>query len=142
MPRMKGHLLSPFLRLLYWPRTRRQKAREEEPTARSAHTSSFVTPPYSTLPSKAVQHEQQDYYDLAQRVRQLLPPSCNQVGPGDIQFLDAAPVASGGFSEVWRGSLRGLPVVVKSLRTYSSPEFNPGDVGIVRLRQSTRSRQC
>ena len=53
-----------------------------------------------------------------------------------VEIVDTAPFASGGSSEVWRGTFQGRPVAVKSLRCYSSPEFVPAEIGIVSLSRS------
>ena len=50
---------------------------------------------------------------------------------GDVRIIGRTP-----FSEVRQGSLPGLRVAVKSLRLYSSPEFNPAEVGIVSFHRS------
>lgn len=141
--RMNAFFLCHFFHFLYRPRMRRAKPQGEKvQTPHSADPSSFQPPQASTLPSKAVQHESRTYYDLAQRLRQLLPPNCNWLGSNDIRIIDTTAFSSGGFSEVWHGSLQGLAVAVKSLRCYSTPEFDPAEVGIVSHNQSGRSRRC
>ena len=114
--------------------SRRREAGAEGRDLQAAHSagaSSFQSPPGSTLLSEAIRHEPQNYYDLAQRYRQLLSLKCIWLGPDDVQITGTTAFSSGGFSEVWRGSLQGRDVVVKSFRCYSSPEFDPAEIGIV-----------
>ena len=125
-----------FLRLLHRPRAR--KLRNQAPVENPASTDSAVVSSYPTPPSNVIQHEHQAYYHLAQRLQQLSPPGCNWLGPDDVQIIDTAPNSSGSISEIWRGSMKGLVIAVKSLRCYSSPEFDPAEVGIVSLHRPAR----
>ena len=133
---MNTFFLAYILHLLR-PRTWTARAPREVPTTRSADDPTFFSPP------GAVSHTQiiRCYHDLAQRLRQLLPPTCTWLGSSDVQITDATAFSSGGFAEVWRGSIQGLPVVVKSFRCYSSPEFDSADIGIVSPRRSTQLGQ-
>ncbi|KAF9654070.1 kinase-like protein [Thelephora ganbajun] len=134
--------LCQFFRSLYRPRNRRAGPRREKiPTTYSSDATPFRSPPDSTRPSKPNQHESQSYYDLAQRLRRLLPLTFVWLGLGDIQFIATTPFSSGGFSEVWQGSLQGSLVAVKSLRCYSSLEFNPAEIGLRFLKEVWASSQ-
>ena len=99
-----------------------------------------VSPPLSstssTFPSGAIRNDSQSYYDLTKRLQKLSPPDLNWLGSDDVQIIDTAPFAAGGFSDVWKGTFKGRPVAVKSLRCYSSPEFVPAEIGIVSLSRS------
>ena len=101
------------------------------PVTQLATSSQHSSTTGSIFPSEAIWNDSQSYYELAQRLQKVLPPGLNRLGSGDIQIVDTQPFASGGFSEVWKGTLQGRPVAVKSLRCYSSPEFDPAKVGIV-----------
>ena len=57
---------------------------------------------------------------------------------GDVQILETSAFASGGFAELWRGSFQGQLVAIKSLRRYSSQEFDSAEVGIVSSYQPVR----
>lgn len=81
----------------------------------------------STLPTKVTQSR----HDLAQQLRPLLPPTCNWLSSSDVCIIDTTPFSSGGFAEVWKGSVQGLIVAIKSLRCYSSTEIDPAEVRIV-----------
>jgi len=140
---MKLSILFQFIHLLYRPRARRAKAETQGQGERTATTDSAIvpsdrSPPDPTPPSNALQHERQGYYDLAQQLRQISPPTCKWLEPDDVLIVETSAFSSGGFSEVWQGSLQGLAVAVKTLRCYSSPEFDPAEVGIVRLPRSMR----
>ena len=100
------------------------------------HFTPSRSPPDSTLPSTLIEHERKNYHELAQPLHRLLPQACNRLESSDVRITDRTPFSLGGFSEVWHGSLQGLRVAVKSLRLYSSPEFDPAEVGIVSPRQS------
>jgi serine/threonine protein kinase len=63
------------------------------------------------------------------------------LGAGDVQITETAPFSSGSFSDIWRGSFEGRDVVVKSLRCYSSPGFDPAEVGIRFLREAWASNK-
>lgn len=133
--RIPNNLCRRFLRR----RTKRSKAPREiapVPQFTSDHDSS--SPTTSTLPSEAAQNEPRFYQDLAQRLQQLFPPSLNWLGSSDVEILDTTAVSSGSFSEVWTGSLRGRLIAVKSLRCYSSPEFNSAEVEMVCCRGPAR----
>jgi len=108
----------------------RHRDRKMPPMYSTGAPSSGSTPD-SAPPHTDIPHKREDYYELAQRLHPLLPHTCNQLVSGDVQIIDTAPYALGGFSEVWGGSLQGRPVVVKSLRLFSCPEFDPAEVGIV-----------
>ena len=117
--------------------TKGSKAEREKvpPVQQSTdHHDPSSSPTASTLPTEATQNEPKFFRNLAQRLQQHFPPSLNLLGFGDVRILDATAVASGSFSDVWRGSLRGRLVAVKSLRCYSSPEFNSAGVEIVSCR--------
>ncbi|KAF9793044.1 kinase-like domain-containing protein [Thelephora terrestris] len=101
------------------------------PVTQLATSSQHSSTTGSIFPSEAIWNDSKSYYELAQRLQKVLPPGLNRLGSGDIQIVDTQPFASGGFSEVWKGTLQGRPVAVKSLRCYSSPEFDPAKVGIV-----------
>ena len=135
---LASRMPTPFIhRILLRLRPRRTKAKarqEKVPPLYSVDASSFESPPDSPLPSTTILHGRQDYCELAQRLHPLLPSACNLLGPSDVLIIDTSPFSSGCFSEAWRGSLQGLLVVVKSLRFYSSPEFDPAEVGIVSAR--------
>lgn len=94
---------------------------------------SSTSPSGSTLAVTVIQHGRKCYYNLAQRLRQLLPSSCKWLESDDVQITATTAFSSGAFSEIWKGSLQGSPVAVKSLRCYSSPEFDPAEVGIVSI---------
>lgn len=129
-----------LLRLFHRPRARKAKnqAQEKKPASTdSVVFSSDRPPPCPTPSSNDIQHEHQDYYYLAQRLQQLSPPACNWLGP-DVQITDMTHISSGGISEIWKGSLKDRVVAVKSLRCYSSPEFEPAEVGIVSLHRYAR----
>ncbi|KAF9793040.1 kinase-like domain-containing protein [Thelephora terrestris] len=106
----------------------------------SAIAQSTIPPPpryttASTARPEVTQHNAQSYHELAQRLQRLSPPESNWYGPGSVQIVDAAPFASGGFSDVWKGTFQNRTVAVKSLRCYSSPEFDPAEVGIRFLKE-------
>lgn len=106
-------------------------------------SSSSESPPDSPPPSTVTDHGRQVYCQLAQQVDPVLPQVCNRIEPEDVQITDSAPFSSGGSSDIWRGSLGDLCVVVKSLRLYSSPEFDPAEAGIVSHRPPVRLKwQC
>ena len=130
-----------IIRVLSRLRRKRAKAKARQEKASPVDTSSSKPPSDSSLPSTTVLRGRQGYYELARRLRPLLPPACNYLEPDDISILDKGPFSSGSFSEVWRGSLQGLPIAMKSLRLYSSPEFNPAEVGIVSGRPSALLKQ-
>ena len=121
-------------------RTRKAKARGRKMS--STDTSSSGSPPDSAPTSTATQHERKDYHELAQRLHPLLPETCNRLVSDDVRIADTTPCSSGGFSEVWLGSLQGRPIVVKSLRLYSSLEFDPAEVGIVSPHSSSWLGLC
>jgi len=132
-----------ILRVLSRLRTKRTKAkarREKVPPMYSVDASS-KSPPDSPLSSATVLRERRDYCELAQRLRPLLPLACNRLGSDDVLIIDTRPFSSGCFSEVWQGTLQGLLVVVKSLRFYASPEFDPAEVGVVSARTSAQLKQ-
>ena len=123
-------VLFHFFHLLHRPRTWRTRAQaqgEEVPITDFADAPVFASPPELIPPTQVVQ----DYYDLAQRLRQLLSPICSWLESEDVQIVDTTAFSSGGSADTWRGLVRGLPVAIKSLRCYSSPEFDPAEVGIV-----------
>ena len=125
-------LLIPILRLSPKHRARRSKVRDKGiPIMQAAATSPRLSSTIPTPPSIVAQNGTASYYSLAQRLQKLLPPNLNVLGVGDVQITEAAPFSSGGFSDVWKASLQGRLVVVKSLRCYSSPEYDPAEVGIV-----------
>jgi hypothetical protein len=129
--RMKGLLPSRFR--FFLPGARR--------TAIAQSTIAPLTryPTVSTARPEVTQHNAQSYYELAQRLQRLAPPDSIWHGPGSVQIVDTAPFASGGSSDVWKGTFQNRPVAVKSLRCYSSPDFDPAEVGIVSLSRSLRS---
>ena len=131
--RMIGISLIALFCFFFRPRAnlRRTKTEGKKATPCSADSPSFRSPPASVLPSNPAQHEPEGYYDLAVRVKHLSPPDCIWLQSDAVQITDTTAFSSGGFSEVWRGSFQDLPVAVKSLRCYSSPDFDPADVGIV-----------
>ena len=132
-----------ILRVLSLLHTWRAKTRREKvPTMHSADASPSKSSPDSPGFFITVLHERQDYCELAQRLRPLLPAACNRLESEDVLIIDTSPFSSGSFSEVWQGSLQGLVVAVKSLRLYASPEFDPAEVGIVSAYPSARSKQC
>jgi len=122
-----------ILRVLSLLPTRRTRVRREKvvPTMHSADPSPSKSSSDSLVPSTTVVRERQDYYEIAQPLRPLLPAACNRLEPDDVLIIDTSPFSSGSFSDVWQGSLQGQLVAVKSLRLYSSPEFDPAEVGIV-----------
>jgi len=128
-----------FFRTHFRPRATKSKVPGEEVpiTTRPADTP-FLSPSGSTLPLKPAQYGSQCYYDLARRLRQLLPPTLNWLSSDDVRIIDATPFSSGTSSEVWNGLLQDKPVAVKSHRCYSSTESEPAEVGLVSLHQSAR----
>ena len=90
------------------------------------------------IPSELNQDDPHFFYKLAQRLRQLLPSFLNWLGSGDVQILETSAFASGGFAELWRGSFQGQLVAIKSLRRYSSQDFDSAEVGIVSSYQPVR----
>ena len=139
-PRTKILLPTRFFRLFLLRRARRSNARRAKgtPITESISASPPLSPTGSTFPSGAAQNDSRTYYDLAQRLQKLTPQNLNWLGPDDVQIIDTAPFASGGFCDVWKGSFQGRPVAIKSLRCYSSSEFNPAEVGMVSLSYSMR----
>lgn len=141
---MSLSILFQFICLLY--RLRARKAKTQDPgrtttTLDSPSVSSDGPPPDLVPPlnpSNGIQHDCQVYYDLVQRLRQISPPSCTWLDPDDVQIIGTAAISSGGFSDVYRGSLMGFAVAVKTIRCYSSPDFDPAELGIVSLRRSAR----
>lgn len=129
--------LSHLLRLLYRPYIWRTRARGETPTTDFVNDPTFESPSGLALHTKVIQ----SYYDLAHRLRHLLPPTCSWLESGDVQIVDAIAFSSGGFAEVWKGSVQGLSVVVKSLRCYSDPGFDSAELGIVSLHRSAQIDQ-
>ena len=115
-------------RLLRRPRTKKAKAQGEEgPPGHSTGAPTFVPPPGPTPFTKGIENR----CEPAQRLRPLLPRTCGWPPSDDIQVIDATPFSSGSFAEVWKGSVQGQIVAIKSLRCYSSPGFDPSGVGIV-----------
>lgn len=111
-------------RLLRQPHTKKAKAQgEETPLTPSAGA-------LTSVPSPGLKSAE-SLCELAKRLRPLLPQTCDWPPSDGIQVIDAAPFSSGSFAEVWKASVQGQIVVVKSLRCYSSPEFDPPEVGIV-----------
>ena len=139
MARFFSRMKILLFHILFRPRVTKSKVPGEEvPITRSADASSLPSPTDSTQPLEPTQHGSQSYYDLAQRLRQLLPPTLNWLGSDDVQIIDTIAFSSGSFSEVWNGSLQDLRVAVKSLRCYSSAEFEPAELGLVSLYKSAR----
>lgn len=120
----------PIIRL--WPERHARVRDGGMPITPTPPRLSSTTP---TFPSIATQNGSASYYSLAQRLRKLLPPNLNVLGAGDVQFTETAPFSSGGSSDVWKASFEGRDVAVKSLRCYSSPDFDPAEVGIRFLRE-------
>lgn len=136
--KIRNVLPIPLLRLLPQRRTQRSKVRPfrdegapitQATVAASPHPSSTVPTP----PSIVSQNGATSYYSLAQRLQKLLPPNVDVLGADDVLILETTPFSSGGFSDLRKASIpfRGRHVAVKSLRCYSSPEFDPAEVGIV-----------
>ena len=126
-----------ILRVLSRMRTRRTEAkarREKTPPMYSVDTSSSKSPSDSPSPSATILRERRDCCELAERLLPLLPLACNRLGSDDVLVIDTRQFSSGCFSEVWQGTLQGFLVVVKSLRLYASPEFDPAEVGVVSVR--------
>ena len=131
-------LLQSFQHYLFHvrnPKTQSQGQGKEVITTHSTILSSNKPPQGSTIPSDIIWHGHNTYYNLAQRLQQSLPPTCKWLGPGDIQIIGMTPISSGGYSEVWQGSLQGLLIAVKSFRCYSCPELDPKEVGVVSTHQ-------
>ena len=82
--------------------------------------------------------EPRRYHDLAKGIRQSLPQTVTWLSSADLQIIDGANLSAGGNSDVFGGLYQGRSVAVKSPRRYSSPEFDPAEGGIVRLRLSAR----
>ena len=116
-----------ILYLVYRPRARRSNVQGEVPVTHISDASTFGPPSSSTLPTKITESR----HDLARQLQRLLPPTCNWLSSSDVRIIDTTPFSSGGFAEVWKGSVQGLTVAVKSLRCYSSTEIDPAEVGIV-----------
>lgn len=135
--KVNGFFLYCFLNLIYRPRTRRSNVQEETPITHFSDASSSGPPPDSTLPTNVTQ----SCYDLAQQLRQSLPPTCNWLLPGDVQVIDTTPFSSGDFAEVRKGSVQGLIVAIKSPRCYWSPKIDPAEVGNVGPFLPARSRE-
>ena len=129
--RMFAFFILQVLSLLSAWRAKIRARREKVSPMYSAETSPSKSRPDSLLPSATIPHEGQDYYELAQQLLPLLPAACIRLESNAVLIIDAGPFSSGPFSEVWRASSQGLPVVVKSLWCYSSPEFDPAEIGIV-----------
>ena len=110
------------------PQTRGLKSPEDGIPTASRSDFGFSPPPSET-------HR---YYDLAKRIRQSLPQTVEWLSSADVQITDGVSLSAGGNSDVFGGSYQGRSAVVKSLRRYSSPEFDPVEAGIVRLRLSAR----
>jgi hypothetical protein len=138
---MKIPLLRRFFRLFLLRSAGRSKAPDAKgtPVAQFATASQPSPTTGSSYPSEAIRNDSHSYYHLALHLQKLSPPGLVWLGSGDIEIVDAALFASGGFSGVWRGALQGRPVAVKSLRCYSSPEFGLAEVGIVGLSRPLRS---
>ena len=117
-------------------RTRRSKAPGEEVSITQSVDAPSQSPLTSSLLSRHVRHEDKSCYDLAHRLH-LSPPTINWSGHNDVQAIETTGISFGGFSDVWQGSLDDRVVAVKSLRCYSSPEFDPAEVSSV----STRIRR-
>ena len=60
-----------------------------------------------------------DHSDLVLGSRPPLPPICNRLEEGDVQMVGSWPIRAGGFADLWRGSLEGRQVAIKSYRCYS-----------------------
>ena len=131
-------LLQSFQHYLFHVRnlkTQGQGQGKEVITTHSTILSSNKPPQGSTIPSDIIEHGYDTYYNLAQRLQQFLPPTCKWLGPDDIQIISMTWISSGGFSNVWEGSLQGLLIAVKSFRCPSSPEFDTEVVGVVSIHQ-------
>ena len=48
-----------------------------------------------------------------------LPSVCNRLEEGDVQMVESWPISAGGFADLWRGSLEGRQVAIKSYRYYT-----------------------
>ena len=121
--------------LLRRPHTKKSKAQEEEvPVTRSTGAPAFASPPGLTSPAKVTESR----CELAQRLRPLLPQTCNWPPSDNIQVVDTIPFSSGSFAEVWKGSVQGQIVAIKSFRCYSSPGSDPPEVGIVSFHRCAR----
>ena len=59
-----------------------------------------------------------DHSDLVLGSRPPLPPICNRLEEGDVQMVGSWPIRAGGFADLWRGSLEGRQVAIKSYRCY------------------------
>lgn len=125
--RMSILSLLRVLSLLHTWRTKIKARRKKVSPMYSADAS----PSDSPLPSTTIPYKRLDYCELARQLLPLLPATCNRLESDDVLIADTSPFSSGSFSEIWQASLGGLPVAVKSLRCYCSPEFDPTEVGVV-----------
>ena len=67
---------------------------------------------------KSLGQSRQDYYELAQRLRALLPLTCRWLEPGDVRVTGVFPVSGGGSADIWEAYCGNQMVAIKSYRLY------------------------
>ena len=92
------------------------------PPANLRNTEPVPPPPPGPRPSADAERSKllcDDFLDLASKLRPSFPPTCTWLNPTDLQDIRDPPIDGGRFANVWRASLDGRAVAIKSYRCYT-----------------------
>lgn len=78
-----------------------------------AHLSPFNSPPVPAI-DKDLRYKR----DAVRQLRLSFPLTCTFLEPDDVKVVSNVPIGSGGFADIWEGTIDGRKVCQKSYRCY------------------------